>query len=181
MKPNVLLLNADGQPLSTLPLSTISWQNAIKAMFADKVHVIKTYDYEVIRSASLEIPFPSIIMLNKYHRQPDRARFCRKNVYLRDHYQCQYCGDEFNYLELTMDHVIPKSKGGRLHWTNVVTACGPCNVKKGNKTSMKPIKEPIIPSWHLINNANKRHSITIPDISWQDYVQWPEDKLIIQS
>ncbi len=181
MNHAVLLLNADGNPLSIFPLSTISWQNAVKALWGDKVHVIKNYDNQFLRSPTVTIPFPSIVMLNTYHRQPTRAKFTRRNVYIRDNYTCQYCGDNFAYNELTLDHVIPKSAGGRLTWVNTVSACGPCNVKKSNNSYPLPKKKPIIPTWHQINYSNKRHTLSIPDIAWQDYVQWPEDKLILQS
>ena len=180
MNNSVLLLNADGQPLSIVPLSTVSWQNAVKAMFAEKVRVIMNYDDVFLRSAYLTIPCPSIIMLNKYHKQPSKAKFTRRNLYIRDDYQCQYCGNQFSNNDLTIDHVIPKSAGGRLNWENSVTACGPCNVKKGNQAK-KPINEPIRPSWHKINYATKLHTLIIPDIVWQNYVKWPEDKLILQS
>jgi 5-methylcytosine-specific restriction endonuclease McrA len=99
----------------------------------------------------------------------------------RDKYCCQYCGGQFLYQELTIDHVVPKSKGGRLTWENSVTACGPCNVKKGDSLYPKPLTEPKRPTWHQINYANKHHPLIIPDISWQSYIQWPEDKLIVES
>lgn len=181
MNKSVLLLNADGQPLSILPLSTISWQNAIKAMWAEKVHVIKNYEDKFLRSPTVSIPYPSIIMLNTYHKQPSKAKYTRKNLYVRDKYCCQYCGGQFLYQELTIDHVVPKSKGGRLTWENSVTACGPCNVKKGDSLYPKPLTEPKRPTWHQINYANKHHPLIIPDISWQSYIQWPEDKLIVES
>ena len=178
MHTSVLLLNADAQPLSYLPLSTISWQNAVKAMFAHKVHVIKDYDNRFLRSATLEIPMPSIVMLNTYHRQPLTAKFTRRNVYIRDDYKCQYCGDTFGHDDLTLDHVIPKSKGGKLGWTNTVSACGPCNVRKGSKL-IKPLSTPHKPTWYEINNSSKYYPLTIPDPAWQDYLNWPEEKLFV--
>lgn len=179
MHASVLLLNADARPLSLHPLSTISWQTAVKAMFAGKVHVVKDYEGKYLHTPTTRIPLPSVVMMNTYHKNPTRAKFTRKNVYLRDNYQCQYCGDLFHYHELTIDHVIPKSKGGRLTWENSVSACGPCNVKKGDKLLPKPIKEPKVPSWYQINGAIKRNHLHIPDASWQDYINWPEDKLHI--
>jgi len=149
-------------------------------MFAEKVHVIKNYENVFIRSTSLSIPCPSIIMLNTYHRQPTKAKYTRRNLYIRDNHCCQYCGNRFEYHQLTIDHVVPRSKGGRLTWENSVAACSPCNVKKAD--SMKPpLREPVRPTWHKINYASKLHNLTIPDITWQTYVKWPEDKLILQS
>tara|TARA_B110001450_G_C17650382_1_gene493031 strand:- start:2175 stop:2456 length:282 start_codon:yes stop_codon:yes gene_type:complete len=83
----------------------------------------------------------------------------------------------FHYHQLTIDHVVPKSKGGRLTWENTVTACGPCNVKKADKLYPRPIKQPVRPSWHQINGASKLHNLHIPDGTWQDYLDWPEDRL----
>ncbi len=178
--PSVLLLNADARPLSYLPLSTISWQNAVKYMFADKIHVVENYEDRVLRSANLTIPMPSVVMLHTYQKQPNLARYSRRNVYIRDDYQCQYCGNDFHYDELTLDHVIPKSKGGKLGWTNTVAACGPCNVKKGSNI-IQPINKPYRPTWHQINNSRKHYPYTIPDAKWQDYINWPEDQLKVVS
>ena len=83
MNASVLLLNADAQPLSLLPLSTISWQQAIKTIFSDRAHVIKEYDNLVLRSSRLTIPVPSIIMYHNYHKSPSRAKYNRKNLYIR--------------------------------------------------------------------------------------------------
>ena len=179
MHASVLLLNADARPLSLHPLSTVSWQTAIKAMWSSKVRVVKNYEGKFLHTPTTAIPLPSVIMMNTYHKNPSKAKYTRKNVYLRDHYCCQYCGNLFYYNELTIDHVVPKSKGGRLTWENTVTACGPCNVKKADKLYPKPIKEPIRPSWYQINGASKLHNLHIPDAAWQYYLDWPEDKLHI--
>ena len=74
--------------------------------------------------------------------------------------------------------MIPKSRGGKLTWENSVAACGPCNVAKGKKM-IQPIKPPKKPSWYEINNAARNYNLHIPDISWQDYIQWPEEKLFV--
>lgn len=176
---SVLLLNADAQPLSLLPLSTISWQNAIKAYFQDKVKIIKEYDLE-IHSPSLTVNMPSIVMLTRYHKIPNRAKFSRRNLFIRDDYKCQYCGDTFHPDKLSIDHVIPRSRGGRLSWVNCVSACTPCNSRKGNKMQ-KPINEPFVPNYFQINNKARFYNIVIPDIAWQDYINWPESKIKVVS
>jgi 5-methylcytosine-specific restriction endonuclease McrA len=180
MNASVLLLNADAQPLSLLPLSTISWQQAIKTIFSDRALVIKNYDDLFLRSSRLTIPVPSIIMYHQYHKSPSKAKYNRKNLYIRDGYNCQYCGKHFAAHELTIDHVIPKCQGGKLTWENTVTACKSCNFHKGDKL-IKPIKAPYMPSWHQLNQYSKRYKITIPDEAWQDFVQWPVEKLEISS
>lgn len=180
MHASVLLLNADAQPLSLLPLSTISWQTAIKTMFADRASVIKNYDNLVLRSSRLTIPVPSIIMLNTYHRSPAKAKYTRKNLYVRDDYCCQYCAKQFVSSDLTIDHVIPKSHGGTLVWENTVTACKDCNFRKSNRI-IKPIKQAVRPTWHQLNQNSKRYPLVVPDLGWQDYLQWPEDNLLVAS
>lgn len=96
---------------------------------------------------------PSIIRLKKYVRNYSRStvRFCRENVYLRDNFTCQYCYQEFTSRDLTLDHVVPVSKGGRKSWQNVVAACRRCNQKKGSRSldqaKMPLLKRPEMPKW----------------------------------
>jgi 5-methylcytosine-specific restriction endonuclease McrA len=178
MHASVLLLNADAQPLSFLPLSTISWQTAVKTLFSDRASVVKNYDDLFLHSSRLTIPVPSIIMFTSYHRSPSKAKYNRKNLYVRDDYCCQYCGGKFTTADLTIDHVVPKSKGGKLTWENSVTACKSCNWKKSDKI-VKPIRPAYKPTWHQLNQYSKRYDLVIPDSGWQDFLQWPEDKLSV--
>ena len=173
----VLLLNADAQPLSLLPLSTISWQNAIKAYYQGKVSIIKNYDDRDIHSPSMSMPMPSVVMLNRWNKRPSVARFSRRNMYIRDGYRCQYCGQRFESEHLTIDHVIPRCLGGGTSWENCTTACFDCNTKKSNKL-IKPITQPFHPSWYQINNS-RHYKMTVPDESWQEFIQWPEEKLVV--
>ena len=129
---HALVLNADFRPLSYFPLSIWSWQDAVKAVFLDRVSVISEYDRK-IHSPSFEMRLPSVIALKEYVPAARRPAFTRFNVFLRDRFHCQYCGGDFATNELTFDHVVPKSRGGRTAWTNVVTACSPCNLLKGNR------------------------------------------------
>ena len=173
MSTGVLLLNADAQPLSLMPLSTISWQNAVKAYFQDKVKVLRYHEDKFIRSPSFEMQLPSIVMLMRYHKLPTKAKFTRRNMYIRDGYICQYCNNNFSSDELTIDHVRPRSKGGRTSWTNCVSACRRCNTAKGQRI-MQPLKVPVQPTWHEINFHSRFYRVNIPDAGWQDYIQWPE-------
>ena len=144
-----LVLNADYQPLSYFPLSTWSWQNALKAVFLDRVNVVLEYN-QVVNSPSISIKLPSVISLKDYVPLPSKAAFTRFNVFLRDKFCCQYCKKISKTEELTFDHVIPKSKGGKTEWQNVVTACRSCNTAKGNKSlqkfGTKLFQTPTIPS-----------------------------------
>src|SRR6202011_1324886 len=111
----VLVLNADFRPLSYFPLSLWSWQDAIKAVFMDRVSVLSEYEVEV-RSPSVTMRLPSVIALKDYIPSARRPAFTRFNVFLRDAFHCQYCGDRRPTPDLTFDHVIPRSRGGRTTW-----------------------------------------------------------------
>jgi len=127
-----LVLNADFRPLSYFPLSIWSWQDAVKAVFLDRVSVISEYERK-IHSPSCEMRLPSVIALKEYVQAARNPAFTRFNVFLRDRFTCQYCGRPRPSHELTFDHVVPRSRGGTTVWTNVVTACGGCNLLKGNR------------------------------------------------
>jgi 5-methylcytosine-specific restriction endonuclease McrA len=106
-----LVLNADFRPLSYFPLSLWSWQDAIKAVFMDRVSVLSEYETEV-RSPSVTMRLPSVIALKDYIPSARRPAFTRFNVFLRDAFLCQYCGDRRPTPDLTFDHVVPRSRGG---------------------------------------------------------------------
>ncbi len=122
-----LVLNADFRPLSYFPLSLWCWQDAVKAVFLDRVNIIDHYDFYV-RSPSFEMRLPSVIALKEYVQAARHPAFTRFNVFLRDRFTCQYCTRPFPSQDLTFDHVVPRSRGGKTVWTNVVTACGSCNL-----------------------------------------------------
>ena len=119
--------------MSYLPLSLWNWQEAVKAVFNGKVTVVDVYPGVTIRAASIEVPLPAVIALTEYvpqyHQTP---AFTKRNVFLRDEYRCQYCNDLFHTRELSLDHVVPRCKGGGLHWENAVTCCRKCNGAKGS-------------------------------------------------
>ena len=107
-----LVLNADFRPLSYFPLSLWSWQESVKAVFMNRVNVVSEYDNEV-HSPSFAMRLPSVISLKRYVPLNRRPAFTRFNVFLRDRFACQYCGLDYAAEELTFDHVIPRSRGGR--------------------------------------------------------------------
>ena len=125
-----LVLNADFRPLSYYPLSLWSWQDAIKAVFLERVNIVANYD-RAVHSPSLEMKLPSVVSLKTYVKPATQPAFTRFNVFLRDRFSCQYCG---SHDDLTFDHLLPRSRGGHTTWDNVVAACSPCNLRKGNLT-----------------------------------------------
>jgi 5-methylcytosine-specific restriction endonuclease McrA len=110
---------------------------------------------DVIRTPSRRIRIPRVIQLASYDRVPHReVRFTRRNIFFRDRNRCQYCGKVFAQRDLNLDHVVPLSRGGRSEWTNVVTACVPCNSRKGSRSpeeaALKLFRRPKKPAGHPI-------------------------------
>jgi len=167
---DTLVLNADAQPVSYLPLSAIQWKEAITYLWLDKCHVLEWYDDWVVRSASWETKVPSVIILKDMMRRRRRPRFSKTNLYLRDLYTCQYCNSPFTRTNLTLDHVIPLSLGGKTNWENIVAACRTCNSKKGNRTHMKPIKKPYQPDYYELVAKRKELGIDVRHQSWLTYI-----------
>jgi 5-methylcytosine-specific restriction endonuclease McrA len=167
-----LVLNADYSPLSYYPLSLWPWQTAIKAVFLDKVDIIESYDRKV-HSPSVDMKIPSVIALRQYVKPSEHPAFTRFNLFLRDKFQCQYCGSGDN---LTFDHVIPRRLGGITSWENVTTACLKCNLKKGGRTpaqanmnlNMKPIRPT---SWQLQDKGRGFPPNYLHE-SWLDWLYW---------
>jgi len=141
-----LLLNSSFEPLKV-----VSWKKAVIMVLLGKVEVVQEYE-RIIRGMSFALRLPAVIRLNHYIKKGSKIiKFSRQNLYLRDGGRCQYCGSPFSQRELTHDHVIPRSKGGETEWTNVVTCCLTCNLKKGGRTpeeaGMFLIRKPRAPIW----------------------------------
>lgn len=174
MGKETLILNASYEPLTIVPLSLISWKQAIKLLWLDRVDVIDWYEDWIVHSPSTEIQVPAVVVTKEYFNFNKAIRYSRKNLFLRDLYQCQYCGETFIEDDLTVDHVIPKSKGGTTVWTNVVAACIPCNTKKANKY-LKPLTVPIKPDYWAIVNKAKSQPVEIKHPSWAKYLKQYKD------
>lgn len=132
------------------PHKVISWQRAIVLSFLGKVDIIAQYD-EVVRSPSVALRAPAVVRMHRAELpRHGTIRFCRENVFRRDGYRCQYCGESLAPRELTFDHVIPRARGGRTGWENIVTCCRPCNDEKRDRTPeearMKLIRVPVKPT-----------------------------------
>lgn len=163
-----MVLNASYEPLKI-----VTWQKAIILWFQGKVEILEHHN-AFASSVSQKFQLPSIIRLKSYVRIRNQnvVRFCRENIYKRDRHTCQYCEEIFSPKELTLDHVLPVSKGGQKSWTNIVTACRDCNQKKGNKTpreaEMPLVSRPSEPRW-----LQKLEVDISPDkapVSWRVYL-----------
>ena len=167
-----LVLNADYRPLSYYPLSLWAWQDVVKAALLERVNIVCEYD-ATVRSPSMTIRLPSVVCLQKYVLRAERPAFTRFNVFLRDSFTCQYCGVK---NDLTFDHLIPRARGGRTIWTNVVTACAACNLRKSDKIcpeiGMQPRQAPYMPTAHDLQRQGRRFPPGYLHESWQDFLYW---------
>lgn len=127
MNRKVLVLNQDFSPISVCTV-----QRAFLMTFLKKTELIAPANGYTLNSISQQFPMPSVIRLTRYVHVPYKGvALTRQNVFRRDNFSCQYCGYE---KELTLDHVIPRSKGGKSAWNNLVSACKRCNARKGDNT-----------------------------------------------
>ncbi|MGB9772990.1 MAG: HNH endonuclease [Bacteroidota bacterium] len=159
MNSKVLVLNQNFEPMSVCNV-----KKAVVLLYLGKAELIESKDGRELHSVSSSIPFPSIVRLSVYIRVPyKRVILSRKNILRRDGYQCQYCGR--TGVPLTVDHVIPKARGGEETWENLVTACVDCNNRKGDRTPeeahMTLLRPPRRPSHvmfirHFAGNIDER-------------------------
>ena len=179
---DVLVLNKDGQPLSLVPLSTITWQEAIRLIVTDKVRILKYYSDWEVRSPSTTMQVPSVIIVKTFVNQSKKnVKYSRSNVFLRDDHVCQFCGVAPGLQKLSIDHVLPRSKGGKTSWYNVITACKACNSNKGNDETIVPNKKPHKPTYWELANKRRSRPLVIRDESWKGFLQWDEDHLILKT
>ena len=160
----VLLLNQSFEPLMI-----IGAKRAILLIFSEKVETIENYR-ELIHSAYLSMKLPSVIRLKHYARiQKKNIVLTRKNILKRDNYTCQYCNTH-SHQRMTIDHIVPRNKGGRDTWENLVTACMGCNTKKGNhllhEIEMKLVLNPKKPT---IISQFQKHVKQYQDM-WRPYL-----------
>lgn len=152
--------------MSYEPLNICSWRRAIILLMKGKAEQLENNGFMI----NNETPAPSVIRLLNYISVPySVVPLSRKNVLHRDDYTCQYCGKKSNTL--TIDHIIPKSRGGQHKWDNVVAACARCNCKKSNKTpgeaNMTLIKKPSTPTNRIQFEVTKQFSIYS---EWKKYI-----------
>jgi len=157
-----LVLNASYEPLSIVPS-----RRAICLVIADKADLIEA-DGDVVRSERLTMSSPAVIRLRYMVRAPRRriASVSRRAVFARDDYRCQYCGDHAD----SIDHVVPRSRGGRDVWDNLAAACRPCNSKKRDRTPdeagmclIRPCRAPRATAWIVVGGS------LVPD-TWKPYL-----------
>jgi 5-methylcytosine-specific restriction endonuclease McrA len=169
--------------LSYIPLSAVSWQVALRLLFTDKVRVIKEYDNWSVRSQYLDMKVPSIVIMTEQVKWSKHVKYNRMNVYLRDDLTCQLrinrrCKEvagKVHISELTLDHVVPRSHGGKTNWLNVCTSCKDCNSQKGDDHTIVPKKKPHKPTYYEILAKRKNLPLYVREEEWRMYIDWPED------
>lgn len=152
-------------------IAFISFKQAIKLIIKDKVDIIANWD-KTVRFGSGSMPFPAIVRLKYYiPRHIKKFKYHKVGIFRRDKNTCQYCGYIGKGAEIDVDHIIPKSWGGKATWENIVTSCKICNSKKANKTpkmaGMKLLRKPVapaIPIWFEYNAINPKHK------DWEHYM-----------
>lgn len=185
---DVLVLNK-----SFYAIQVTDWRRALSLVYLDHARVIdeeyKTYDFEnwkelskaaqqdpagFVTTPQFKILIPDVIALRTFNSLPKSdVKFTRRNIYEHYSYKCAYCGIKFSTSELNLEHVIPRSRGGKTDWSNVVTSCIPCNLKKGNRlpdeAKMGLLVTPTKPKWTGPAAVVFRPSFKIKT-SWQRFI-----------
>ncbi|MCB9730815.1 MAG: HNH endonuclease [Deltaproteobacteria bacterium] len=153
------------------PVDRVGWQRAMTLFVSGRVEVVESYAERVVRTIDRAFQLPAVVRFHTGTRHQTRrlVRFSRENVWLRDSGCCQYCAEPVPLARITYDHVVPRSRGGRTGWDNVVIACRPCNQRKADRTpeeagmwlSRAPVRPRNLPRW--------RH----PDIRWREDMPAP--------
>jgi 5-methylcytosine-specific restriction endonuclease McrA len=158
------------------PVARVTWQRALTLLFQGKVEVVEEYEDREVRSVTFTMKIPAIVrFIARLRNRRKAVKFSRENIYLRDKGKCQFCGIGVSRAAFTYDHLLPRARGGKTEWTNIVAACLDCNQRKGNRTpqeaGMKLLSKPVRPeklpdTVSLTLTWNKGD----PDI-WKDFMR----------
>jgi len=136
------------------PVQMLDWKSAMLLCFTGRAEVVEHHDDIKIRSTHSSFKLPKVMRLFQKFNSFTQIKFNRHNIFYRDKYLCQYCGLKFNANDLTLDHILPKSRGGGTHWLNIVSSCHSCNNRKKNNTpeecDMPLLHKPRVPRWNPI-------------------------------
>jgi 5-methylcytosine-specific restriction endonuclease McrA len=159
------------------PHRVITWQRAIVLFYLGKVEVLEEYDERIV-APSITLRTPAVVRLTKGSvSTKHKVRFSRVNIFTRDGFRCQYCGERKGIDLLNYDHVVPRVRGGKTVWENIVTSCYACNDRKGSRTpgeaGMKLLRKPFKPT-SLPLAPVIRSGKDVPP-SWRSYCAFPDD------
>lgn len=164
LKRNVLVLNQDYSPLTVC-----SVERAFLLVFLNKAELLSPVPDVYLHTVTATYPVPSVIKISRYISVPYKGVvLSRQNIFRRDNHECQYCGTN---RDLTLDHLVPRSKGGTSNWRNLVTACKHCNAKKGDYTpeeaGMRLRRAPFKPTYIMFLKTSNGHVFE----EWRPYLQ----------
>jgi 5-methylcytosine-specific restriction endonuclease McrA len=159
------------------PHRVISWQRAIVLFYLGKVDVLEEYEDKIV-APSITLRTPAVIRLKKGNvSTKTKIRFTRINVFTRDGFRCQYCGEKKDQTALNYDHVVPRVRGGKTSWENIVACCYRCNERKGSRTpdeaGLKLLRKPLKPT-SLPHAPILRTESRVPSL-WRSYCDFPHD------
>jgi 5-methylcytosine-specific restriction endonuclease McrA len=169
---DTLVLDTQG-----FPVAFVSWQRAVNLQWQERAVVITEDANRILRSPSFEMGLPRVIKLRNHISRKLRLKvpMTRRNIAIRDNSSCQYCGDVLETADYTMDHVVPRNRGGVSVWTNLVLACRPCNKRKSDRlpqeVGMALRQKPIEPS-QFDPRFNFRLHIKVLRPEWKDYAAY---------
>lgn len=161
-----LQLNNSYQPECTVP-----WRRAARLVLLQKAELLASYD----KTWNGKDKIPAVIRLVKSYKRKKRAiRFSRYNVYLRDNKTCQYCGQKPGENHINLEHIVPRSRGGKTTWTNIVVSCIDCNSKKGARTpeeaGMKLLRKPEQPKRLRDTGFRRPRQDKSTPVEWKDWI-----------
>ncbi len=165
-----LLLN-----ISYEPIRLISWTEAVRKWYLGTVEIVEEYN-SPLRSQYQEMKIPAVVRLTRaYHNFVYRIPRDHYHIFARDCWRCQYCGERFPSTKLTLDHVIPRSRGGPNSWQNLVAACMACNQAKGSRTpeeaEMPLLARPVKPQWLPWVLVQAIQADEVPQ-QWAKWISW---------
>ena len=176
-----LVLNSNYMPISLAPLQTILAEDAVTRILNGTCHTVFEYDRKIL-TPTLDMNWPSVIARNSHDQIKNRVALKRSTLYYRDHGICQYCERSLTLKEATYDHVMPRGRGGKHEWKNVVVSCTSCNGRKGLHLPVgiwKPKQKPFEPTYFDIVKSCRSFPITLDDPNWESFIgDWTGDILI---
>lgn len=178
-----LVLNANYMPLSVFPLYTINAQDAIQRVLNGSAVSVFEYDRQILTPSRDDLYWPSVIANKNQYRYADRVKLKRETLYYRDHGLCIYCDSPLTIETLSIEHVIPKSRGGKHVWENVAAACEKCNYEKADSPPSgrwKPKRKPFKPSFFQLLEVRKKYPITVYDERWLQFLPNWTGKVIVK-
>lgn len=168
-------------PISLFPLHTIPAEDAVTRIVNGTCRAVFEYDRKIL-TPNTKMKWPSVIARTRMKKIKESVRLSPESLYYRDHGVCMYCEGKITINNMTCDHVVPESKGGKYEWTNIVSACAKCNTAKGASMPTGkwiPRITPIKPGYYQLLEIRKKFPIAVDHESWIDFLSgWKSDVIV---